>query len=304
MIRQSNLLTLLIISLLTGCQPARKSGESADTTTETAGSNARQSAPLPYNLTKPTERYDLPAVLREVSGLSYYKPGKLACVQDELGSIFIYDLAKRRVASEQVFGPKGDFEGVEFVNGNLYVLRADGEIYYVEPDESSIKTLGGGPQTHHIKIDLPDKNDIEGLGYDPKLNALLLATKNAKRHGSDKQIYFYGLEAKALYQGPRLKQADLQAFGGSGDKEIQPSGIAVHPQTRDYYVLASQGHRLVVLTSGGTLRAVLPLDKSLFAKPEGITFAPDGTLFIASEGDGGKGYILQFATTAAPGPAN
>ena len=158
-----------------------------------------------------------------------------------------------------------------------------------------MKTLGGGGQdVHHIKIDLPGKNDMEGLGYDPKLDALLLATKTSDRRGTDKQIYYYGLKGKALYQGPIIKQTDLQAFIGADDKEVKPSGIAVHPKTGDYYVLASAGHRLFVMTRNGKLLSSVALDDKLFRQPEGICFAPDGTLFIASEGDGGKGTILKF----------
>lgn len=282
--------TAFVCLLFTGmiaCQPGQKS----------AGGS--ESAALPYDLTKPADRFEMPKVLTEISGLTYYKPGKLACVQDELGSVFFYDLKKRGLSTEQVFMPGGDYEGIEFANGRMYVLRSDGELYWVEPDESSIKSLGGGPVTHHIQIGLPGKIEVEGLGYDPKLNALLLAVKESDRAGTDKPMYYYGLKADVLYAGPRLKQADILAIDDSGEKEIKPSGVAVHPTTRDYYWLASVGHRLIVTSPGGKIKSVTKLDKTLFRQPEGICFAPDGTLFIASEGDGGKGYILQFAAKTA-----
>ncbi|MBC8152922.1 MAG: SdiA-regulated domain-containing protein [Bacteroidetes bacterium] len=281
---------LLIGMAAAACQPGQKS------TTESETSTAVESAPIPYDLTQPADRYKLPADLTEISGLSYYKPGRLACIQDELAVVFIYDLAQRRVRDEHVFGKKGDYEGVEFVDGELYALRSDGEIYHFRPtDTDGVKILGGGgPQVKHIKIDLPGKNDMEGLGYDPKLDALLLATKSADRRGTDKQIYFYGLKGKALYQGPLLKQADLQAFVGADKSEVKPSGLAVHPQTGNYYVLASGGRRLVVMTRNGKLLSSVALAPKLFRQPEGICFAPDGTLFIASEGDGGSGTILRF----------
>ena len=289
MIYRNLVLSLLTISALCACAPKSKNAD---------GNTSGDAVSVPYDLTKPVHRFEMPTVLTEISGLSYYKPGKLACVQDELGSIFFYDLAKQRVAAEQVFMPGGDYEGIEFANGRMYMLRSDGELYWVEPDESSIKTIGGGLQTHHIQINLPGKNDLEGLGYDPKLDALVLISKDADRAGADKPTYYYGLKTDALYAGPRLKPADLLAAGGS-DKEIKPSGLAVHPQTRDYYVLASVGHRLIVTSPGGKIKSVVALDKALLPKPEGICFAPDGTLFIASEGDGGKGVILEFALKTA-----
>lgn len=268
------------------CQPDQKKQPE---TTHTAA----VSASLPYDLANPTQTDKLPDDLREISGLSYYKPGKLACVQDELGVVFIYDLSRKAVTDEHVFGKNDDYEGVEFVGKTLYILRSDGELYEMQPTDG-VKVIGGSPQTRHVKMDLRGKNDMEGLGYDPQLNALLLATKDGK--GTDKTIYFYSLKHKTLFQGVVLKQADVRAFDSSM-AEFKPSGIAVHPKTRDYYVLSSAAHRLLVMAPSGKIKAVVPLDEQALRQPEGICFAPDGTLYIASEGDGKKGVILTFATT-------
>ncbi len=286
-----------LLVLLTACEPAKKANNETLTLVN---------EPIPYNLTKPDERFDLSPDLREVSGLSYYKPGRLAMIQDELGVVFIYDLAKKRVVDEHVFGRKGDYEGVEFVNGELYALRSDGELYHFTPTDG-IKTLGTGNPTRHIRINLPGKTgshkpDIEGLGYDPKLNALLLATKDAANGSTDKIIYFYDLKNEVLWRGPVLSQALLRMFTGrDGDDgeadELKPSGIAVHPKTGEYYVLASAGHSLIVTNRNGKMLSVVALDKTVFRQPEGICFAPDGTLFITSEGRDSSGYLLRFAMT-------
>ncbi|MBO0952232.1 SdiA-regulated domain-containing protein [Fibrella forsythiae] len=274
---------ILLLASLSACQPGQKKQD------ETAAQSV-VNAPLPYDLANPTQRHKLPDDLREISGLSYYKPGRLACVQDELGVVFIYDLGKKAIADEHILGKNGDYEGVEYVGKKLYVLRSDGELYEMEPTDG-IKIIGGSPQTRHIKIDLPGKNDMEGLGYDPQLEALLLATKDGK--GTDKIIYFYSLKTKALFQGIVLKQADLQAFDPSIN-EFKPSGIAVHPKTREYYILSSAAHRLAVVAPNGKVKSLVPIDDKALPQPEGICFAPDGTLYISSEGDGKKGIILAF----------
>ena len=281
------LLTLASV-LFAACQPNKKADKTAD-------ESALPNAPIPYDLANPTERYNLPKDLREVSGLSYYKPGRLAMVQDELAVVFIYDLSSKSVVDEHVFGKKGDYEGVEFVDGTLYMLRADGELYHFEPTDG-IKILGGGgPEIHHTKIELPGKNDVEGLGYDPKLNALLLATKDPATGNPQKPIYFYDLKRSVLWRGPVLTQAVLADMAGNKPtEEVKPSGLAVHPKTGDYYVLSANAHRLVVMTRNGKTLSSVPLDPKLLRQPEGICFSPDGTLFIASEGDGKKGYLLKF----------
>ena len=275
------LLPILLLTTLFACQPGKKKP------VETAAPPV-VNAPLSYDLANPTQRHKLPNDLREISGLSYYKPGRLACVQDELGVVFIYDLSRKAIVDEHVFGKDGDYEGVEYVGNKLYIMRSDGELYEMTPTDG-VKILGNSPETKHIKTDLPGKPDMEGLGYDPKLEALLLATKDGK--GTDKIIYFYSLPNKMLFQGIVLKQADLQTFENSTG-EFKPSGIAVHPQTRDYYVLSSAAHQLAVLAPNGKVKSLVSLDEGALPQPEGICFAPDGTLYIASEGK--KGIILEF----------
>jgi len=69
---------------------------------------------------------------------------------------------------------------------------------------------------------------------------------------------------------------------------------SIHPKTGNYYVLSANAHRLVVMNRNGKTLSSVALDPKLLRQPEGICFSPDGTLFIASEGDGKKGYLLQF----------
>lgn len=279
---------LALLTLFSACKPNKKKEKDAD---QSASSVTNE--PIPYDLAKPSQAYKLPNDLREISGLSYYKPGKLACVQDEVGMVFIYDLAKQAVVDNHVFGPKGDFEGVEYVDKTLYALRSDGELYAFEhEDGNGIKIIGGEPQTRHIKIDLPGKNDMEGLGYDPQLNALLMATKDGPKT-NDKVVYFYSLKNKTLFQGFILKQASIAAFG-LGGKDFKPSGIAVHPQTHDYYMLSAASNQLLVCNVQGKVKSVVKLDKDLLPQAEGICFLPDGTLCLSSEGDGKKGILLVF----------
>ena len=287
MLNRITLTGLLLVTIFSACKPGKKKADADQS------APAAVSAPIPYDLANPTHAHKLPNDLREISGLSYYKPGRLACVQDEVGMVYIYDLAKEAVVDNHVFGPNGDFEGVEYVDKTLYALRSDGELYAFEhEDGNGIKILGGQPQTRHIKIDLPGKNDMEGLGYDPQLDALLLATKDGPTT-DDKIVYFYSLKNKTLFQGFILKQANIAAFG-VGNKEFKPSGIAVHPKTYDYYMLSAASHQLLVCTVQGKVKSVQKLDKDLLPQAEGICFLPDGTLCLSSEGNGKKGILLVY----------
>ena len=66
------------------------------------------------------------------------------------------------------------------------------------------------------------------------------------------------------------------------------------PKNRNIYVITSVGKILVVLNKRGKLLYAELLDSKDFPQPEGIAFAPDGRLFLASEGRGGKGRLMVF----------
>ena len=55
---------------------------------------------LDYNFEKPIERIILPEILNEVSGLTDLGPTTIACVQDELGVVFIYDFLEQKITDK------------------------------------------------------------------------------------------------------------------------------------------------------------------------------------------------------------
>ncbi|MBC3786423.1 SdiA-regulated domain-containing protein [Spirosoma utsteinense] len=240
---------------------------------------------LPYVLNTPDENVTLPKELKEISGLTYYKNNQLLCVQDEEAVVYVYDTKKKKVVKDFGFGGYGDFEGIEYVNDEVYVLESNGNLFRFKPESTQIgRTLTG----------LPAKTEVEGLGYEPKTKRLLIAVKNGGGPSSDKAIYSFDLLNKAVFKDMSLNDDQLKA-AGIDPKTYKPSGIAVHPITGEWYVLTSAGKRLLITNRQAKIIYSEELDPKLFRQPEGICFAPNGDLYIASEGDGKKGYILSFA---------
>ena len=68
-------------------------------------------------------KWDLPEVLEEVSGIHYLSGNKMACVQDEDGIIFIYNLDTDLVEKTINFSKSGDYEGVARVSHSPDVGR-------------------------------------------------------------------------------------------------------------------------------------------------------------------------------------
>lgn len=278
-----NRLLLAILLLLAGCGPVTKKNDRPEAGTLEANFK------LPYQLNNPAELYTLPKELKEISGLTYFKENQLLCVQDEEAVVYVYDTQKKEITQDFGFGGYGDFEGIEYINKEVYVLESNGNLFRFEPRVDSPEST----QIHRTKTDLPGKTEVEGLGYDPKTKRLLIAVKNGKG-SSDKAVYSFDLLNRTVYKDMSLNDEQLKA-AGIDPKTYKPSGIAVHPITGEWYILTSAGKRLVITSRRANIIYSEPLDPKRFRQPEGICFAPNGDLYIASEGNGKKGYILKFS---------
>lgn len=274
------------------------------------GSNENTKTPtvfsFPYDLSQPDEIYELPDILQEISALAIAPNGELACVQDEDGIIFFYNLEKKEITNRIIFAKAGDYEGIEFVGDIAYVLRSDGTIFEIE-------NLGKADQkVTTYDTYLSEKNDTEGLGYDSETNSLLIACKGKGTttqmvYEDAKVVFSFNLKNKKLADNPviEFKKEALYDFIESNNLKklsfklnkkmpFNPSGIAV--QNGFYFTIASVGKMLIVMDKANEIQWIEKLDKDIMPKPEGIVFDKNGNLFIASEGKkNGRGRILMFS---------
>ena len=252
-------------------------------------------------LGKPLKTFTLAPQLKEISGISLSANQKyILAVNDEEGKIFYLDKNNGKIFKSIKFNKPGDYEGIEAIGKKIYVLKSNGTIYEVKHIESENQKT----KTH--KTFLNSSYDLEGLGYDASNNYLLLACKakagKGKRFKKKRAIYAFDLNVDTLLKNPIYlidRQAildSLQIKAGYVDKVLEvfspeqssiafaPSGVAVHPLTKEIYVLSSAGKLLVVLDPTGKISKLIPLDKKLFEQPEGICFDKAANLYISSEG--------------------
>lgn len=77
--------------------------------------------------------------------------------------------------------------------------------------------------------------------------------------------------------------------------KLNPSAIGIHPITGHFYLLSGPNQLMLVFDETGSLLQMEQLDPKAFNQAEGITFTPDGTLYISNEGTDKKpGTILKF----------
>lgn len=263
-----------------------------------------------YNLTNPVATHILPDTLHEISGLTNVDTNSFACVQDENGILFIYDVAKNEIKKQYSFGFDGDYEGITRVGKTIFILRSDGTLFeIVNYDSKDFKLTS-------YNTGIPANNN-EGLCYDQDSNRLLIACKGKIGKGpeyKDKRvIYAFDLKTKTLSKEPvfDFNLTDIKQFVTNNKINLpsrikkkgkikepiikfRTSAICIHPSTKKLYLLSASDYLLFIYNMNGNIEHVEQLNPKLFNKAEGITFFDNGDMLITNEGQDKKPTLLRF----------
>lgn len=266
---------------------------------------------LGYDFNKPVLNDILPATLHEISGLAITDSTTIACIQDENGILFLYDIKTHRIKKQYTFGLNGDYEGITRVGQLLYVLRSDGVLFELKDYQSGKLKV----KTYATRI--PALNN-EGLCYDSINTRLLIGAKgriNKDPLNKDLRcIYEFNLKTKILNQNPAYSfntndinvSAKLMGiiFSKKKDKKgkvfevgfkLNTSEIAIHPITKQLYVLSAADHSMFIFNMNGSLEQIEQLNPVTFNKAEGLSFLPNGDVFISNEGQAHQPTLLKFS---------
>jgi hypothetical protein len=262
-----------------------------------------------FNFKKPDLILNLPFELREISGLTDLSDGQIACVQDENGIIFIYNLESDSIIGQYRFGVDGDYEDLTRVDSTYFVLRSDATLMEIKAPWDTVSVT-------ETKLNIPAW-DNEGLCFDERNNRLLVAPKSKLGKGAEfkdtRAIYAIDLVSKELIEEPLflISISEIEAFANSKNIDLpqklnkqscdsvsalkfMPSSIAVHPRTDEIYIISAVDQTLAVFDKSGKLMNYMRLDPVVFNKPEGITFLDNGDMIITNEGQMGAPTLLRF----------
>jgi len=254
-------------------------------------------SPPGYNLNNP-KRFKMPNVLREISGIAFYKGtgDTLYAEQDEEGKVFRFRLGDANVQVTR-FGKKGDFEDISAVNNFIIMLRSDGVLFTFPITELQKK------ETDKVKIfeDLLPDGEYEGLASEDMSNKLYVLCKHCRNEKTNKwgggtilQIDAAGVLTPAGNFELDIKEIDEIAH--SRKINFHPSALAQNPLTKEWFILSSVNKMLVVADQNWKIKSVYPLNPSLFVQPEGIAFDRQQNLYISNEqGSSSAATILLFA---------
>jgi len=80
-------------------------------------------------------------------------------------------------------------------------------------------------------------------------------------------------------------------------KDFAPSGIAIHPLSKEYYLISARGSTLVILDTNRQFKDLIFLNDKSNKQPEGICFDGQSNLYISTEGHGLSAKIFKFNYT-------
>lgn len=240
-----------------------------------------------YKLNEPSAVWEMPEVLNEISGIEIINNQEMICHNDEDGNLFVYGLHSKIVEKTIPFAKNGDYEDVAIKGNTAFVLQSDGTIFEVQ-------NYLDIPKTIKHKTFLTEDDNAEGLFFDAEKNRLLVACKEnskEKKGKGTKYVYEFLLDENTLNPNPILtiSQNDI-----GSKSQFSPSGIAIHPITKNIFVITSAGKMMAEFSLQGKLLNVFDLDYPHFQQPEGISFSKMGDLFISNEAKGNNANILKF----------
>lgn len=245
-----------------------------------------------YDLTNPVMIH-LTTNLDEISGIAYYpKDNSIFAVDDEEGVLYKIFIRKQVQIKQWKFSGEGDYEDIVLHDSTFYALQSNGRVkIFTFISKDSVKS-------EDYTVPIGGDNEFETLYYDPQLHKMIVMCKDCASDDS-KSTSAYAFEPvnHTFVDTPFfiINTDDIAEEMGIDKIKLSPSAAAVHPLTKDVYIISSANKVLVIANHYGKIKNVYELNPGMFKKPEGITFTPAGDLMISNEAaDLGAPDILIF----------
>lgn len=228
--------------------------------------------------------------LLEISGMYYLPDTRIAAINDEDGKIFLVNSTNGDYTVTK-FGRKRDYEDVVMVGSYYYVLESNGNIHRVP--------VATANSEEEFEFPREKKIEFESLYYDPNIQKLVLVSKEQRETKKGVITYTFSPDSlqfsdSILYE---IRRKEIHQHLKDNNAEFKPSAAAIHPVLNKLFIVASVGKAMLQCSLDGKIEGAWQLNPDQFPQPEGLTFAPNGDMFISNEGVDGKGTILKFPYT-------
>ena len=243
-----------------------------------------------YDFTTPDEKMSLGKHLHEISGMSYVPATNLILTEnDEKGDIYAIDFKNKNDKVNKIkFGGKGDYEDIVYKNDIAYMLVSTGTVVEVSTTDTTVANK-------EYALERGGTNEFEAMYLDADGKSLILVCKQcSKEKDLVRQAYRFDISGKTFTPAYTINISEIQKILGDDQAEFKPSAAGINPVNGKLYIIASVGKVLVVASAEGKVEQVVKLDPVMYNQPEGMTFAPNGDLYISNEGGEGIATIYRF----------
>ena len=225
--------------------------------------------------------------LLEISGIFYETHDRMAAINDEDGKIFLLNTNSGAIEKFK-YDKKRDYEDIVRVGDFYYVLESNGNLHQVDVN----KQEGVNEFVFHVH----GKVEFESLYYEKSTQKLVLITKDHRIERNVILAYSFDLATQSFSNEPyfSISMHEVKAGMKNDASECKPSAAAIHPILNKLFVIASVGKVLLQCNITGKVERTYGLNPDHFPQPEGITFAPNGDMYISNEGAQGKATLIVF----------
>jgi len=257
------------------------------------GCNQSYNSPEGYNFKSP-QKMALGKVLNEISGITYNTDNKtILAISDSKEKVFELNVSKPKLKdfTDKVVGPNTDLEDIVKVKETIYLLASKGIIYAINKTQDSTSV-------QPYPFWSTEQNDFETLYYDPTANGLIMLCKTcASDKGKQVRSAFrFDLDTRTFDTSAffTISTDDVRKVMKDNDVKFDPSAAEIHPINKRLYILSSAGNALVITDTRGKVIEGYHLNPDDHPQAEGISFAPNGDMYIANEGKFGKPTLQIF----------
>jgi len=235
-------------------------------------------------------QYQLPGVLREISGLALTDTGEVLAHNDEQAVIYRFDAIRGEMLGSFQLGRnpvRDDFEGITTLGQRVFLISSSGVLYEARVpllDEDADPGIAVPVAYTRYQVRLPC--EVEGLAS-ASTTRLLAACKTLTDGKDVLRIYAWDVVEQSYLDTPflSLKKRAFKAFIDKPGK-LRPSGLTV---TDDSALILIGRHDgvpvLVEIAAEGEVLSVQHLPDLLrHPQPEGISITRSHQLLIADEG--------------------